>query len=125
MKENNLPENTIVKKHLTRKTLLAAIFTLIIVASNLVGCSSDTADSRKASVTNAVTYKATVTNKSVEPEKTEESNIVGSINSDIVHHSSCSHAKRIKNANKVYYKSIEAAETDGRRLCKTCGNKLK
>lgn len=125
MKENNLPEDTIVKKRLTRKTLLAAIFTLIIVVSNVAGCSSETDDSRKASLTNAVTYKATITNKSVEPEKTEESSIVGSINSDVIHHSSCSHAKRIKTTNRVYYKSLEAAEADGRRPCKTCGNKLK
>lgn len=44
----------------------------------------------------------------------------GSKNSDIIHKASCRYAKNILKENRVYYKSVEDAEKDGRIPCSVC-----
>lgn len=45
---------------------------------------------------------------------------VGSKNSDIYHVPSCPGAERIKDQNKVYFKSLDEVIADGRRPCSIC-----
>lgn len=44
----------------------------------------------------------------------------GSKNSDVIHKSSCRHAKNISEENRVYYKSVADAKKDGRTPCSVC-----
>lgn len=44
----------------------------------------------------------------------------GSKKSDIIHKASCRHAKKISKENRVYYRSVENAEKDGRTPCSVC-----
>lgn len=47
-------------------------------------------------------------------------NFVASKNSDVYHVSSCYYVDRIKDSNKVWYDSPEAAEAAGKRGCSKC-----
>lgn len=44
----------------------------------------------------------------------------GSKKSDVIHKSSCRYAKNLARENRVYYKSVEDAEKDGRTPCSVC-----
>lgn len=44
----------------------------------------------------------------------------GSKNSDVIHKASCRYVKNIPKENRVYYKSVEDAEKDGRTPCSVC-----
>ncbi len=45
---------------------------------------------------------------------------VGSRHSTVFHQVGCSHAKRIKPANKVYFEGVQVAQDAGRTPCKSC-----
>ncbi|MGB2985552.1 MAG: Ada metal-binding domain-containing protein [Phycisphaerae bacterium] len=45
---------------------------------------------------------------------------VGSRNSTVFHRATCSHAKRINPANRVYFKTAQEALDAGRKPCKSC-----
>lgn len=47
----------------------------------------------------------------------------GSKKSDVIHKSSCRYAKDLARENRVYYKSVEDAEKDGRTPCSVCFGK--
>lgn len=45
---------------------------------------------------------------------------VGSVNSDLVHLSTCQYAKNISGSNKIYYENVDYALRDGRSRCSSC-----
>ena len=49
-----------------------------------------------------------------------ESPYVGSRNSTLFHRAACSHARRIKPANRIFFPTLQEALTVGRTACKTC-----
>jgi hypothetical protein len=51
--------------------------------------------------------------KSKEPNPTQKNKFIGSVNSDLFHHPDCSSSKRIKEANQIWFSSIEEAELAG------------
>ena len=58
--------------------------------------------------------------KSVSHAVNYTTNLVGSVNSDFVHRTSCRHAEKILEKNRVYYKTVEDAAADGRSKCSEC-----
>jgi hypothetical protein len=53
-------------------------------------------------------------------ENTRPGPYVGSRNSKVYHRATCSHAKRIKEENLVWFKSVEEATRVGRTPCRSC-----
>jgi len=50
----------------------------------------------------------------------EEPLYVGSINSDVYHYPWCEWAQKINPENKIWFSSVEGAESKGYRPCKVC-----
>lgn len=67
----------------------------------------------KKSVASKSTPKPAVAAAQAEASKKESGKFVGSVNSDLYHHPSCSHAQRIKESNQVWFESQEEAEKAG------------
>ena len=65
---------------------------------------------------------ATETTVTETTETTEQVSgpFVGSKNSDVYHYPDCSSAKQIKEANKIWFNSVEEAKAAGYRPCKKC-----
>ncbi len=55
-----------------------------------------------------------------ETEAVTENEYVGSINSDIFHYPNCKWAKKIKEGNKIWFKSRQEALDKGYTPCKVC-----
>ncbi len=60
-----------------------------------------------------------LTNRSASGDQASH-RFIGSRNSTVFHQVGCSHAKRIKPANKVYFEAVQAARDAGRTPCKSC-----
>jgi hypothetical protein len=62
----------------------------------------------------------TVTSPTSAPTTTSTHTYVGSANSSIYHYPSCASAKKIKEANEVWFSDVAEAKDSGYVPCKVC-----
>lgn len=99
----------------------AIILVILVVAlcvSSVYPSSSDTTKGASSSGTSDVPAKAGSPSHAVDHITMYWS----SINSDLIHKSSCQYAKNILNKNRIYYQTVADAVADGLSKCSTCLN---
>ena len=73
-------------------------------------------------ITSETTTETTATETTVTETTQSSGPFVGSKNSDVYHYPDCSSAKQIKEANKIWFNSVEEAKAAGYRPCKKCNS---